>query len=212
MLLPLIHISVTRIPLQVMVFKLRRSYLVISSFVVFIILAHSCMPCFNLKSRETIDQNKGTYIQRSSLYEGSYHLEHNGKMMKPTYSLVLFNNGYILVVPGGNDSFFKNLEQRSDNFIYGNTSGFQWGKYYINDESLNIEFITNISSGGGCKIRSLRYSGRYDENQIEILSGPENEYKVGPSQYILPKDGLSLSFVKAISDSLIDPTKAKLLK
>jgi len=172
----------------------------------------SCYPCFSTFKRSTIEQDRGRFLAEPSLYTGKEELVVRDSPMVSEYNLVLFKNGHILVTPRTTENFTEQVAGEEEWRIYASGSPYIWGKYFLNGDSIKIEFVKNISSGGGCKIRSVRYSGHYDENQIEILPGPENEYKVGPSQYILPKDGLELTFVESISDSLIDPTQAKLLK
>ncbi len=194
-----------------MLFDLKRFHL-FGSFLLLLVVFQSCYPCINLISRETIDQEKGEFVAISSLYEGMRRFEHNGEKIESEYSLAIFNNGYILLVPGSNDDFFKKLNEKSDSYIYRNYSGFQWGKYYVDGENLKIEFIGNISSGGGCKIRSLRYEGRYHSESIEIFPGPKNEYKVGPTQHIFPKPGIIFTFRERIPEDLIDPSRARIMR
>lgn len=180
------------------------------SISVFLLIA--CYPCIQLKKRQTIDQSKGFFLDQSSLYKGGVRVKSQDSVLTSVYNVVLFENGHILVSPESDDTFGKSVLSEKEWVLYDNGAPYQWGKYYLFGDSIRIEFVQNISSGGGCKIRSVRYSGHYEENQITILPGPENENNVGLSQYILPKDGLSLIFVEEISDSLIDPYKAKLLK
>jgi hypothetical protein len=85
-----------------------------------------------------------------------------------------------------------------------------WGKYYFKGDSLIIEHIKNLSSGGGCQIRKLMWNAHVSHDSLFIHQGPVKQFPYGVLQYIYPEEGIGMKYIGTFSDDILDPAKAKI--
>jgi hypothetical protein len=183
------------------------SYLILSLWLLISVLSGCCI---QLSKKQTLNQNLGTFVPTNAAYEGRHTIQLDDSMIVNRVSLILFSDGSLVTTQLFNFDSVNEKIQNSKRFeIYDGGSPFTWGKYYLKSDTVYIEHVVNISPGGGCKMRPLWYRGLIDKNQLEIFPGPEKVHEQGLTPFIYPKNGILFEYIGSISDTIIDPSKAK---
>lgn|GEM_PF-5617255 len=149
-----------------------------------------------------------------AVYEGSDTIQSNDSTFVNRTAIILFSDGSLVTTNLFEfDDVSKRIQDRKRFEIYGGGYPFLWGKYYINADTIHIEHIVDINSGGGfCRFRSLRYYGLVKEDRLKIFPGPERIYNEGVTPFVYPKDGILYEHKGTITNDVIDPSKAKFFR
>ena len=186
------------------------NYCLILSLWLLISVLSGC--CIQVLNSQTINQELGTFVPVNAVYEGSDTIQSNGSIIVYRKAIILFSDGSLVTKSLSEfDDLIKEIQNSKRFRLYGGGSSFKWGKYFISSDTIHIEHIVDINSGGGfCRFRSYRYYGLVSNDRLEIFPGPERLYNnEGVTRFIYPQDGILCLYTGTVTNDVIDPSKAK---
>lgn len=159
------------------------------------------------KNLFTIDRYSKNTFDRNLIYSGyREYLDHDGVHKLKTGSL-FFEDGSVLVRALRENESLESFLDANQLEIYDNNK-VDWGRYKIVSDTIYIEFVKNIRSGGGIKFGLLEWKGVVKNGTLAILPGPAKKYRNSVLQFIYPETGIKLKEDGEKVNVSIDPSKA----